>query len=178
MRYVSISSDAKRSYGFRLRQNQCLNLRYCNDELEVEVVPNEEHEWLLSTKDVAEGYGLTPNAIRLSKSRNSDELIEGKHFIVQQIVAGSLGTREATMWTKRGVVRLGFFIKTPMAKEFRDWAEDYIIDGQSKPKTPTIPQTFSEALLLAAEQARMLELQAPKVEVYDAQTPMPSKGRT
>lgn len=51
-----------------------------------------------------------------------------------------------------------------MAKEFRDWAEDYIIEGRAKPKTPAIPQTFSEALLLAAEQARQLELQAPKVK--------------
>lgn len=80
------------------------------------------------------------------------------------------------MWTKRGVVRLGFFIKTPMAKEFRDWAEDYIIDGGAKPKTPAIPNFANpaeaarawaeeyEAKLLAHQQ---LQLQAPKVEVYE-----------
>lgn len=124
---------------------------------------------------------MTEQAVRMAKSRNSDELLEGKHFIT--VTNRDSNPRagvphQTTMWTKRGVARLGFFIKTPMAKEFRDWAEDYIIDGQSKPKTPTIPQTFSEALLLAAEQARMLELQAPKVEVYDAQTSFPPKGRT
>lgn len=144
-----------------------------NNELTVEVVPNEEHEWLLSTKDVAEGYGLTPDAVRMAKNRNQDELEEGKHYIVTEVPTvtdryarqSNLKSTQ-TMWTKRGVVRLGFFIKTPMAKEFRDWAEDYIIDGGAQP-TPAIPQTFSEALLLAAEQARMLELQAPKVEVYE-----------
>lgn len=53
-----------------------------SDELVVEVQPNVEHEWLLSTADVAEGYGLTPEAVRKAKSRHSDELIEGKHYLI------------------------------------------------------------------------------------------------
>lgn len=32
------------------------------------------------------------------------------------------------MWTKRGIVRLGFFIKSERAKMFRDWAEDLVIN--------------------------------------------------
>ena len=35
-----------------------------------------------------------------------------------------------------------------------------------KSNTPSIPKSFSEALQLAADQARQLELQAPKVEMY------------
>ena len=31
-------------------------------------------------------------------------------------------------WTKRGIVRLGFFIKSERAKMFRDWAEDLVIN--------------------------------------------------
>lgn len=46
-------------------------------ELVVEVQPNVEHEWLLSSKDVAEGYGLSRNSLSMVKSRYSDELIEG-----------------------------------------------------------------------------------------------------
>lgn len=34
-------------------------------------------------------------------------------------------------------------------------------------KAPALPQTFSEALQLAADQARVIEEQAPKVEVYE-----------
>ncbi|WP_255417855.1 BRO family protein [Sulfuricurvum sp. IAE1] len=151
-------------------------MRYSNNELTVEVVPNEEHEWLLSTKDVAEGYGLTPDAVRMAKNRNQDEFEEGKHYVTDRYE--SQNGRPSTMWTKRGVVRLGFFIKTPMAKEFRDWAEDYIIDGGAKPKTPAIPQTFSEALKELVAKEELLQLQAPKVEVYDTQTPFPPKGRT
>lgn len=40
------------------------------------------------------------------------------------------------------------------------------LESQLQPK-PTIPQTYSEALQLAANQARQLELAAPKVEYYD-----------
>lgn len=135
-----------------------------NEELEVEVVVDPKHEWLLATKDVAEGYGLTVNAINMSKSRNSDELIEGKHFVTYTTDGG----RPSAMWTKRGVARLGFFIKTPMAREFRDWAEDFIIEGGQKVSTPVIPQSFAEALMLAAKQAQAIELMTPKVQTYEA----------
>ena len=36
-------------------------------------------------------------------------------------------TYKKTLWTKRGIVRLGFFIKSDRAKLFRDWAEDLVI---------------------------------------------------
>ena len=94
-----------------------------NNELTVVVLPNVEHEWVLSTKDVAEGYGLSVSGVQKAKERYADELEDGKHFITT--MTDRLSGKK-TMWTKRGVIRLGFFIKTPMAKEFRDWAEDYI----------------------------------------------------
>lgn len=138
-----------------------------NDELQVEVVVDPQHEWLLSTKDVAEGYGLSVSAIQKYKDRYSNELVEGKHWVLGHPVS-ELGGRPGTMWTKRGVIRIGFMVNSEIAREFRDWAEDYIIDGGPKVSTPAIPQTFAQALALAAEQALKLELQAPKVEVYDA----------
>ena len=65
----------------------------------------------MSTKDVAEGYGLSESGLRNTKQRNDEELEEGKHYIVKPSQKGT----PSTMWTKRGVVRLGFFIKSPMA---------------------------------------------------------------
>lgn len=134
-----------------------------NNELIVEVVPNEEHEWLLSTKDVAEGYGLTVSAVQKYKDRYPEEFIEGKHWLLGQTVSG----RTTTMWTKRGVVRLGFMVNSEIAKEFRDWAEDYIIEGP-KPTAPALPTTYLEALKeLVAKEEMLLEYK-PKVETYDA----------
>lgn len=153
-----------------------------SDELVVEVQPNSEHEWLLSSKDVAEGYGLSDSSLRSAKSRHSDELEEGKHYIVKEIssVANS-NSREkhlksnVVMWTKKGVIRLGFLIKTPLAKQFRDWAEEFIIKKSEEPKAPSIPMTYIEALRAHLESVQQLEeankvitLQAPKVEIYDS----------
>lgn len=47
----------------------------------------------------------------------------------------------------------------------RRWAE---LENYTKSVAPQIPQSFAEALQLAADQAKQLELQAPKVKHYDA----------
>jgi hypothetical protein len=95
----------------------------------VNVMPSEDHEFLINTKDVAIGYGVTEYNIRQHKLMQSSELIDGKHFISSVSIpnAAYRGTHKATMWTKRGIVRLGFFIKSERAKLFRDWAEDLIL---------------------------------------------------
>lgn len=147
-----------------------------SDELVVEVQPHVEHEWLLSSKDVAEGYGLSDSSLRSAKSRYSDELIDGTHFIT---VTNSDANPRAgiphseTYWTKEGVVMLGFFIKTPTAKEFRRWASNYIVSKQAEEKAISIPKTYIEALRAHLESVQQLEeankviaLQAPKVEIY------------
>jgi hypothetical protein len=98
------------------------------------VRPDETHEWLMETKLVAEGYGVDESTIRYHKSKNMDEFIEDKHYLCVSITHAQsknfeLGSmvREQTFWTKRGVIRLGFFIKSERAKLFRDWAENLII---------------------------------------------------
>ncbi|MCT7501396.1 hypothetical protein N5S92_05295 [Aliarcobacter cryaerophilus] len=89
-----------------------------SDELVVEVQPNLEHEWLLHSKDVAEGYGLSASGLRKVKERYVDELEEDKHYVTDSHAKG-----KPTYWTKEGVVMLEFFIKTPTAKEFRRWLQ-------------------------------------------------------
>lgn len=99
----------------------------------VNVIPNTDYEYLMTAKEVAHGYGTTDYAVRMAKLRHSDELIEGKHYVsAVTICYGELPSalktaHNATLWTKRGIVRLGFFIKSERAKLFRDWAEDLII---------------------------------------------------
>lgn len=109
-----------------------------NEELEVEVIFEGDLDWLMSTKDVAEGYGLTQAGLRSIKRDNIEELKEGKHWVVRD--SHTLGGKQkATFWTKHGVVRLGFFIKTSMARDFRDWAEDFIIKMSPPPPEATPP---------------------------------------
>jgi hypothetical protein len=84
------------------------------EELNIYVRPDETHEWLMETKLVAEGYGVSESTLRSTKNRHQEELIEGKHFIsVANCNANPRGgiAHIQTFWTKRGVIRLGFFIK-------------------------------------------------------------------
>lgn len=110
-----------------------------NESLIVQVMPNQEHEFLMPTKDVAKGYDISVNTLRSHKSQNKVELIEGKHFISNvQILNGALNSTRVTMWTKAGVIRLGMFIRSERAKLFRDWAEQVILEHLSSTPVPKI----------------------------------------
>ena len=49
-------------------------------ELAVNIIPNENYEFVMSVKDVALGYGVSSGNIRNQMFRNQDEFIEGKHL--------------------------------------------------------------------------------------------------
>ncbi len=94
----------------------------------VNLLPNEQHEFLMTTKEVAHGYGTSEYVVRMAKARHESELVDGKHFTTAVTKCYGNGIpHNAVLWTKRGVVRLGFFIKSERAKLFRDWAEELII---------------------------------------------------
>ncbi len=88
------------------------------------VRPHETHEWLMETKFVAEGYGVSEETIRSHKANHSEELLENKHFTSVETFNARDLKKISTFWTKRGVIRLGFFIKSERTRLFRDWAED------------------------------------------------------
>ena len=101
----------------------------------VRLMPHFRHEFLMPSKEVAHGYGTSKYVIQKSFLRNSSELIEGKHFVkgmdigmdILSTLPGPTIQPHTIFWTKRGIVRLGFFIKSERAKLFRDWAEELII---------------------------------------------------
>lgn len=109
------------------------------DGLTVNILPNEQFEFLMTTKEVAHGYGTTDYVVRKTMLRHSEEIVEGKHYITGETLLNTFlkgGTKCPTLvniqphqifWTKRGVVRLGFYITSKQGKIFRDWAEDLII---------------------------------------------------
>ena len=106
-----------------------MNLKV-TEELSVNVLPNSDFEFLMTTKEVAHAYDVSPQNIR-EHQRVNDDFIEGKHFIKGVRISDTLGKNaqpHQVFWTKRGIVRLGFFIKSERSKLFRDWAEDLIIN--------------------------------------------------
>jgi len=94
----------------------------------VKVLPNTQHEYLMTTKEVATGYGVTKYSVFKTLDRHVDELIEGKHFVKGVYVLSTPTIQpNSILWIKKGIVRLGFFIRSERAKLFRDWAEELII---------------------------------------------------
>lgn len=129
------------------------------EDVSLEVREDSTHEWLLETSLVARCYGVSDSAILNHKKRKHDELIEGKHW-VSQFVTTLGGRQEMTFWTKKGIVRLGFFVKSDKAKKFRDFAEDLIIKATepSKPKP-----TREEKYLKQGKDAKWIEQRVESV---------------
>lgn len=123
-----------------------------SDNLEVVIITSPEHEFLMTTKEVAKSYGVSDGNIRKHLFQHSDDFTENKHFVssVTKSNAGckpssydNLQTKQ-TLWTKRGIVRLGFFIKSERAKLFRDWAEDLVLEQLQNQNTKQVLQQFPE----------------------------------
>lgn len=118
------------------KNQQVVNLQV-TDGLTVAVIQNQTHEFLMPIKDVALGYGVSTGNVRNQMFRNHDEFIEGRHYVRGVCFSNTLKNIQphAVFWTKAGIVRLGFFIKSERAKMFRDWAENVIL----KTITPQLP---------------------------------------
>ena len=98
------------------------------ENVRLDVRPDTAHEWLLETRLVAEAYGVSVDAILAHRTRNPEDFIDGKHFIATADKLSAVGQKpNQIFWTKRGVIRLGFFVKSERARKFRDWAEELII---------------------------------------------------
>ncbi len=117
------------------KNQQVMNLQV-TDGLAVAVIQNPNFEFLMPVKDVALGYGVSTGTIRSAQSRHQDELVEGKHYVKGVAICNTpvKGLQpHAVYWTKAGIVRLGFFIKSERAKLFRDWAENVILEVTAPP---------------------------------------------
>ena len=97
------------------------------ENTELNLIEDLNNDFLISSKDVAKGYGCSSASIRNHLKNHSQELKEGKHWIKKDVLTKG-GTQSVTHWTKNGIVRLGFYIKSERATKFRDWAEDYIVN--------------------------------------------------
>ena len=111
------------------------------EDVEIEIVEDNKFIFTQTTSEVAKAYFGEPQnskqaelfskQIRQTRLNNKQEFIENKHFFYTY----DNKNRKTIVWTKNGIVRLGFFIKSERAKKFRDWAEDYIVNQKSLVET-------------------------------------------
>jgi hypothetical protein len=97
--------------------------------LAVAVIQDTSHGFLMPTKDVALGYGVAGNTVRSTVERHPEDFKDGIHFLKGVAKSDTLTNAQPhqVFWTKAGIIRLGFFIKSERAKMFRDWAEQVIL---------------------------------------------------
>ncbi|MGC4130174.1 MAG: hypothetical protein QM564_11600 [Bergeyella sp.] len=149
------------------KNQQLMKLRV-TDGLTVAVLQHQAHEFIMPTKDVALGYGVSAGTIRMTQLRHFDELIEGKHFIKGVTFCDTLTGIQprAVYWTKAGVVRLGFFVKSERAKMFRDWAENVILQTIT-PKLPANLPNIKKRKHNRLTQERMISILADVAKIDD-----------
>ena len=127
-----------------LKENlkQVVNLQV-TDGLTVAVLQHQTHEFIMPTKDVALGYGVSPGTIRNHQASHSDDLVYGRHFIKGVDLIDTLTNSQphAIYWTKSGIIRLGFIIQSKRGKMFRDWAETVVLQALS----PQLPKSLPDS---------------------------------
>lgn len=149
-----------------------LNLQVA-EGISVNLLPNVAFEFLMTSKEVAKGYGVTEYAIRKNKLSLGNELVEGKHFVKGVTIGNTLSNAQPhqVFWTKRGVIRLGFAMRSERAKLFRDWAEELIItiDEQRDLFGAVVPQKALPAKRKhnRITPARMVEILADVAKIDD-----------
>ena len=148
------------------------------NNLSLEVLEYQD-TWALSDRQVAQGFGVTQEAIRKQRTQGATEYREGVHFYYQDVIqnkdrtmtpvtnrAGVSNAQKMVFWTKKGVVTLGFKLtETLQTIAFRDWASDYILAGQARPVTIqeilADPRGIAELMLkYADEQDKNKQLEA------------------
>ncbi len=100
-------------------------------------------------------------------SRDINTHVDEEDRLKYQIgTAGQL--REQIIINESGLYALILSSKLPTAKKFKRWVTHEVLPSIRKTGTYGIPQNYAEALQLAADQAKQLLEQKPKVEFFDA----------
>lgn len=141
-----------------------------NDEFgEIRTVVIESEPWFVG-KDVAEALGyVDPNKAIAMHVDSEDKLYDSS--------SSSLGQRGGWLISESGLYNLVFCSRLAEAKRFKRWVTSEVLPSIRKTGGYHLPQTLSEALQMAADQAKQIEmLEAknkeliPKAEFFDAVT--------
>lgn len=125
----------------------------------------------MAAVDACKALGYTDSSTNWSvlKKRNSELAIEA--LPIKLIGNDGIGRNTDTL-NLEGVILLCMLARTEKALQFRQWAKKILANQMQSDYQ--IPQTYSEALQLAADQAKQIEVQQakikedkPKVDFYD-----------
>lgn len=89
---------------------------------EINIITDREHEFLISTVDVARGYNVYASTVRKHFKKHSDLFKEDVHY---KYLSNKF------YWTKKGILQLSFLIKGVKSLVFKDWINRIVINHVS-----------------------------------------------
>jgi len=121
--------------------------------LELHPVADKKHNWLLSVHETCEAFGIDRASIDALRQSHAETLSEGRHFLYTTISSGGVSTSKIMFWTKKGIIRLAYYLKTDAALAFLDFAEDlkFTFDKEEDPQIAHFYDEVEETLLQKLE---------------------------
>ncbi|TEB13417.1 phage antirepressor KilAC domain-containing protein [Pelotomaculum propionicicum] len=131
-----------------------------------------KNQRVLTTQQLAKGYGADTNTITVNFSRNRERYTEGKHYFCLEGEAlkafkGNLtncnvaqNVNKLYLWTEKGALLHAKSLNTDRAWEVYDMLVETYFRAR---ETFVIPKTLPEALRFAAELAEQIDRQKPLV---------------
>ena len=127
-------------------------------------------------KDIAETLGYkNPNEAVIDHVDDEDKFMRStrgsemlKLFSSLKEIQEVFGRQDNWFINESGIYSMVFGSTLPIAREFKRWITHEVLPSIRKTGSYGIPQTYAEALQLAADQAKQLLEQKPKVEFFDA----------
>ncbi|KLU66779.1 ORF6N domain protein [Desulfosporosinus acididurans] len=147
-----------------------------------ELIPIEyKGQRILITEQLAEVYETEPRRITENFQRNQAHFTIGRHYHLVQgeelkaflqyaesVVQNPSKVRSLYLWTERGANRHCKILDTDRAWEQFDLLEETYFKSREFVPQFNVPQTFGQALRLAADLWDQNQLMRPKAEYFDA----------
>lgn len=122
-------------------------------------------------KDVADSLGYSNSRKALSDHVDDEDKRQGDGVTIRDPIGRK---QNPTIINESGVYALVFGSKLESARKFKHWVTSEVLPSIRKTGGYSVPKTYADALMLAAEQAKRIEEQQrtiaeqkPKVEFYD-----------
>ncbi len=98
------------------------------DDKKLVITKVSEHEFYMTLDQVANALEVNENTIMMQLNRNASEYQENVHWGTITYRDSMGRSRDKRILYKRGVIRISMFIRSEVAKRFRQWVEDLVID--------------------------------------------------
>jgi len=128
------------------------------NDIELHLLVDEKFQWLITFKELASAFDVGLDILMKTKDEHEADLSEGKHFIFDSIENEyHSDNTKRLLWTKKGVMRLAFWINVPSVIDAIDFFEELQFNRVKREPHEKIYNEVELALLDSVESLRSKE---------------------